>query len=149
MTVTHRFANYIPAYRMACLALFDANCPDFFAQNERADYEAFLDQIVTGYFVCIMDDSVVGAFGMSEVEVAERRRLTWIMLAAAAQGSGIGRTMVAEVMAAARSTGASALDIAASHRSASFFARFGAREIRRIENGWGTGMHRIDMEILL
>jgi hypothetical protein len=37
--------------------------------------------------------------------------------------------------------------IAASHRSAPFFARFGAETVRETPDGWGPGMHRIDMEL--
>ena len=42
-----------------------------------------------------------------------------------------------------------AIDIAASHLSASFFKKFGAIELNKIPNGWGENMHRIDMEMNL
>jgi hypothetical protein len=45
-----------------------------------------------------------------------------------------------------RSTGVT-LRISASHKSAPFFAKFGARERDRIPNGWGPGMHRVEMEL--
>ena len=41
------------------------------------------------------------------------------------------------------------IDIAASHLSAPFFAKFGAMIIKEIKDGWGLNMHRIDMELLL
>jgi hypothetical protein len=41
------------------------------------------------------------------------------------------------------------LDVAASQHSAPFFARFGARELARTDDGWGPGMHRVDMELPL
>jgi hypothetical protein len=41
------------------------------------------------------------------------------------------------------------VDIAASQKSAAFFARFGAVTLKVVDNGWGTGMHRIDMELPL
>ena len=37
--------------------------------------------------------------------------------------------------------------LSTSQHSADFFEQFGAYETSRIENGWGVGMHRIDMEI--
>jgi hypothetical protein len=37
------------------------------------------------------------------------------------------------------------LHIAASHKSAPFFAKFGAQELTTIVNGWGPAMHRVDM----
>lgn len=39
--------------------------------------------------------------------------------------------------------------ISASQHSAPFFARFGAVQKSFLENGWGPGMHRIEMEIAL
>ena len=43
-----QFRAYQPADREACLALFDENCPAFFAPNEREDYEAFLRDLELG-----------------------------------------------------------------------------------------------------
>jgi hypothetical protein len=37
--------------------------------------------------------------------------------------------------------------ISASQVSAPFFARCGARELSRVRDGWGPGMHRVEMEI--
>ena len=39
------------------------------------------------------------------------------------------------------------VSIAASHKSAPFFARFGARIVETTPDGWGPGMHRVDMEL--
>ena len=41
------------------------------------------------------------------------------------------------------------IDIAASHLSAPFFKKFGAIEIKIIEDGWGKGMHRVNMKLKL
>ena len=53
--MTLQFAPYADGDREACLALFDANCPTFFAPNERADYAAFLDQCPPDYQVCRLE----------------------------------------------------------------------------------------------
>ena len=37
----------------ACLAIFDLNCPAFFAPGERADYAAFLSGADATYEVCL------------------------------------------------------------------------------------------------
>ena len=42
-----------------------------------------------------------------------------------------------------------AIDIAASHLSAPFFTKFGASTLSETPNGWGQGMHKVDMEIVL
>jgi diadenosine tetraphosphate (Ap4A) HIT family hydrolase len=69
------------------------------------------------------------------------------MVARDVQGGGVGRAIMADVMRHATALGAQWVDIAASHKSAPFFARFGAREQSRTLDGWGLGMHRVDMEL--
>lgn len=131
----------------ACLALFDANCPAFFAPNERADYLRFLDGKTAHYRVCLIGDRVVGAFGVLPDE-PQGLALRWILLSPDLQGQGLGRMIMAQVAELIRAHGATSLYIGASHRSAPFFAKFGARETARTPDGWGPGMHRVDMTLL-
>lgn len=132
----------------ACLALFDRNCPAFFAQCERAAYADFLRGADARYRVCLADGEVAGAFGVFASERG-RARLHWILIDPAWQGRRIGRAMMIAAVDIARRDNAAALDIAASHISAPFFARFGARSIAFAKDGWGPGMHRVDMELQL
>lgn len=141
--MTPDFRDYLPGDAEACLALFDANCPCFFAPGERADYAAYLDR-VSAYRVCMTDGVVSGAFGVAP-GLPGRADLNWILIDPALHGVGIGRAMMLAAMADAHGRGATALDIAASQHSAPFFARFGARELSHVPDGWGPGMHRIDM----
>lgn len=129
-----------------CLGLFDANCPEFFAPDERADYSRFLAARPIGYELCLLDGEVAGAFGLIGGSAA-RRRLNWIMLNPKFHGFGAGRAIMERVVALAASEAVESVDIAASHKSAPFFARFGAVTLKVIENGWGAGMHRVDMEL--
>jgi len=135
------FRRYVTSDRERCLEIFDANCPDFFAPNERAEYEAFLDQVLDGYRVCVVDGSVVGAFGMID---EPGWHLHWIMVDPEAQGLGIGRTIMTRVSEIGDGRPVS---IGASQKSAPFFARFGARVVETTPDGWGAGMHRVDMEL--
>ena len=144
-----QFVPYAPAHHDACLALFDENCPTYFAANERAEYAEFLERLPRGYQVVMHAGQIVAAFGLLHHGLAGRRRLNWILVGRGAQGRGIGAAMMQEARRAAQAAGATVIEIAASHRSAPFFARFGAREIRRTEDGWGAGMHRVDMELRL
>jgi GNAT superfamily N-acetyltransferase len=140
-----RFRPYSGADRETCLKLFDANCPEYFAPNERADYQRFLDAGSRGYELCLIDEKIAGAFGLMG-NGASRRSLNWIMLDPQFQGLGAGRAIMERIAALAASEGLKAVDIAASHKSAPFFSRFGAVTTRVTENGWGPGMHRVDME---
>jgi GNAT superfamily N-acetyltransferase len=141
-----RFEAYRPQWRAACLALFDANCPDYFTPGERADLERFLAEVGTGYVVCLDGDAVVGAYGLFGRTDSDRAALRWIMIAPAAQGAGLGRAIMAKVEQAARAAGATVVDIATSQKTAAFFDRIGAHALGEIADGWGPGLHRIDME---
>lgn len=145
--MTSGFRAYTPEDAEACLALFDANCPRFFAPGERADYAAYLDR-VSAYRMCLTDGVVSGAFGVAP-GLSGRAHLNWILIDPASQGMGIGRAMMRVAIDEARALGAGILDIAASQHSAPFFARFGARELAHMPDGWGPGMHRIDMELTM
>lgn len=127
-----------------CLAIFDRNCPEFFAPNERADYAAFLARGPEGYEVCSRGDSLIGAVGLLTGN-ASRARIEWILLDPCAKGTGVGAAMMHRAIGRARCAGATQIDIAASHLSAPFFAKFGARTTCVLPYGWGAGMHRHDM----
>jgi len=146
--VTIAVRGYAAGDTAACLALFDRNCPTYFAPNERADFAAYLAAWAPDYRVCERGGAVVAAFGVA-IGSAGRARLNWIMVDPAAHGGGIGAAILAEARQAARRAGAEVIDIAASHLSAPFFARFEAQEAGRVEDGWGPGMHRVDMVLEL
>lgn len=143
MDASVSFRDYRDRDRPACMGLFDANCPAFFAPNEREDYAGFLRRCLPGYRVCERAGRVVGAWGRFGGD------LNWILLDPSAQGLGIGSAIIDEVVDAARAAGLDTLRIAASHRSAPFFARFGAQAVAETVDGWGPGMHRIDMRLAL
>lgn len=139
------FRPYAPSDEAACCAILEANTPEFFAPNEYADFCAFLKDQPVNYQVCELEDQIVGAFGLAPS--GNTASLNWIMLSPEAQGKGVGRAMMEWAIDYCRRERLTRMAIAASHRSAPFFARFGAIEIRRTEHGWGPDMHRIDMEL--
>ncbi len=141
------FRPYQDADREICLRIFDENCPAFFAPNERSDYERFLAEKGAEYQLCALDDRVVGAYGLCP-DGRNRLALRWMLLSPRVQRRGLGSTIMARVLGEARRTGA-ALRISASNKSAPFFARFGAVERSTIPDGWGPGMHRVEMELQL
>ncbi len=142
------FRSFAESDRDACLRLFDGNCPTHFAINERADYQTFMSEKPGDYQVCLLDDELVGAYGVLS-EGPTSLALRWILVSNQHQGSGLGRAIMERVSDRLRNSGAGArLYIGASHISAPFFARFGATETGRIPDGWGPGMHRIDMELV-
>ena len=145
MTEYH-LSTYSSEHYDACLALFDANCPEFFAPNERSEYAEFLRRVNGEYLVCLNGANVLAAFGVVDENIAHRRRLNWIMVSPEHHGVGMGTIIMQQTEQLVRKARASIIDISASHKSAAFFARFGAKKIKHIENGWGPKIHRIEME---
>ena len=136
---------YTAADRAACLALFDANVPEFFAPNERTDFAAFLEAVPGDYRVCVEGAQVLGAFGVFKHD--GEGSLRWILIDPRRQKAGLGSWIMADVLRQMRELPLACVHIAASHKSAPFFARFGAQRMRETPDGWGPGMHRIDMEL--
>lgn len=142
-----RFRAFKENDRAACLKLFDQNCPEYFAPNERKGYMQFLTDGAQHYLVCQLAERVIGGYGLYPTDEGAST-LRWILLAPSAQGGGLGTLIMSRVIAAVRASGRSPLLIGASHKSAPFFARFGAAEISREKDGWGPGMHRVEMRLL-
>jgi GNAT superfamily N-acetyltransferase len=69
------------------------------------------------------------------------------MVSPSVHGKGIGRSMMHYVTELAGDENLTVIQIAASHLSAPFFRKFGARDLGLIPNGWGPGMDRVDMTI--
>ena len=105
--------------KSVCLKLFEANCPEFFAPNERVDYAEFLDASPLSYELCLVNGEVVGAFGLSENGL-QQSSLKWVLLNPNFQGMGIGSAIMNRISAVALQVGARLVKIAASHKSAPF-----------------------------
>jgi GNAT superfamily N-acetyltransferase len=142
-----QFRNYDNTLLEGCLNLFDANCPQFFAINERKDYLEFLQNQPMTYEVGFYGDQIAAVFGMSIDPMLKRGRISWIMVSPLFKGQGVGGVMMSRVKHLAGLKKIKVIDIAASHLSAPFFAKFGAKELKTIQDGWGPDMHRINMEL--
>ncbi len=143
------FKSYSSSDKERCLALFDSNCPEYFAPNERRDYENFLSSNPSGYEVCIGNKKIAGAFGLFKEENNNHCRLDSILLSPDAQGKGIGSIIMDRVVMQAKDFGVDRVFIATSHKADKFFKKKGAVKLSETKHGWGPDMHRIDMELHL
>jgi hypothetical protein len=140
------FRPYEAADRDRCLAIFDENCPEYFAPGERAGFAEFLDRSADDYCVCVLNGRVSGGYGLC-IEGKGVMSLRWILIARDAQRHGIGHVIMTRTLNGVKKLKAK-LAIAASQKSAPYFAKFGAKEIGTTPDGWGPGMHRVDMELV-
>ena len=128
------FRSYSKNDRHICLSIFDENCPKYFAPNERSDFERFLEQAPCGYELCILNGAIVGAYGLIG-SGSINQSLNWILLSARAQGIGLGSVIMSRVIDTASQKGLSTIDIAASHLSRDFFAKYGAITVSSKNDG--------------
>ena len=142
------FRPYCSSDNQTCTRIFDANCPEFFAPNEREEYQEFLECASEGYEVCEVDGEVLGAFGLFG-DGRKGKTLNWILLDAQSHGMGVGSKIMKRVIHSAGRSEAKRVSIAASQKSEPFFAKFGAISTSTTTDGWGPGMHRIDMVLPL
>jgi N-acetylglutamate synthase-like GNAT family acetyltransferase len=120
----------------------------YFAPNERAEYDAFLQHAPEGYEVCEAEGRILGAFGLFDSNENERR-LNWILVDPDSKGIGVGRNIMERVIKLTHTSKARLVNIAASQKSAAFFAHFGATVTLSTEDRWGPGLDRVDMVLPL
>lgn len=137
---------FAPADRAACLALFDSNVPEFFAPHERAEFEQWLND--PGEYFVLEDGGKVVACGGVWLDPARPQRsagLSWGMVARDVHRRGYGSRLLAFRLARLWALGAAEVHLDTSQHSAPFFARHGFQEVRRVADGFGPGLDRVDM----
>ena len=142
------FRNYKARDKTACLNLFDENCPEYFAPNERMDFEKFLDSSPRDYQVCMKGGIIIGVFGVFK-KAPRQSRLEWILISHNAQGVGLGTIIMEKARSLAYELDADVIHIATSHKAYKFFEKKGADKLSETKNGWGPDMHRIDMALYI
>lgn len=143
--IDYQILPYASKYRSQCLGVFSQNVPAFFAANEQQDFEQFLTGANEGYKVVLDSNSVIGCFGITDLEPHDSARISWIMVSPNYHRKGAGKVMMINCLSAAHEHNLNHINISASHLSAPFFEHYGAKATNYIENGWGQNMHRIDM----
>tara|TARA_Y100000385_G_scaffold168296_1_gene174298 strand:- start:203 stop:658 length:456 start_codon:yes stop_codon:yes gene_type:complete len=141
-----KFQKYIASKFEECLELFELNCPAYFAEEEREDYRKFLQHDKDIYLLGYENDSLACCFGITEHNI-DLCSLSWIMVQPNRHKNGFGNEMMSYFINYAKETIKKTALISTSQHANKFFEKYGAREIAFKENGWGRGMHKIDMRI--
>ena len=145
------FRAYQPRDYDACLALFQGNTPDFFAENEVAEYADFLERMPCPYFVVEDSGAVVGCGGIVIDEQEHRAGLAWGLVDRQRHRQGIGRyLLLARIDWLVRQHHEIAtVELDTSQHSYGFFAKEGFVTTKITENWYAQGMHRYDMRLKL
>lgn len=143
------FRPYTLDDRAACLALFAANTPNWFAPHEQEQYEAFLDDAPATYFVMRDDTGTVAGAGGIDVEASRRTAwLTWGMVDPARHGQGLGKVLLEHRLELLRANlNIARVCIDSSQLTAPFYEKYGFKTQRIIPDGYAKGLHRHEMEL--
>lgn len=147
--MTFTFTPYTPAERDACLALFDANTPNWFAPFEREQYASFLDEEPGAYFVMRDAEGRVAGAGGIELEAGRGVGwLTWGMVDPARHGQGLGKALLEYRLEQLRANlHIRRVCIDTSQLAAPFYEKYGFVSQRIIPDGYTKGLHRHEMEL--
>lgn len=142
--------SYAPADRAACLAIFDGNTPRYFGVRERDEFAAFLDAPTCTYFVVVLDGSVVACGGYYVNSERREAGLCWGMVEIARQRTGIGRFLLLSRLVMLCDTAvADVVRLDTSQHSQGFFERLGFVADSVTRDGFGAGIDRVAMHLIL
>ena len=148
------FRPYGPADRQACLALLDANTPEFFGANERPDFEKFMDDLPGPYLVLLAGKRIIGCGGycIEDDSLPESdpdcrvARTTWGMVHPDYKGYGLGKLLFLHRRDMIKASGeADRVRVVTSQYIAPFFTKPEFREIRREKDVFAPGIDLVEL----
>lgn len=142
-----RVRDFEPEDRDRCLAIFDTNVPRFFRESERAEFQAYLDELPGPYLVLEDEHGViVGCGGYVVVQDEERVDLCWGMVRRHSQGRGLGRLLTrARLARAVGDRSVREVRLSTSQRTTGFYERLGFRTVSVETDGFAPGLDRCDL----
>jgi len=136
-----------------CLDTFKSNVPDFFSENEIADFEAFLDRLETGipktqFFVIEDEKRIVGCGGFGDKDNKNIISLAWGHIHKNEHKKGLGQQLLTYRLALIKQIYSQLpLLIDTTQFSYGFYKKNGFRLLKITKNYYTEGMHRYDMEL--
>lgn len=138
--------EYRPEDREGCLAVLDANTPEYFAPEERAAFETFLEDVPGTYLVLVDENRIIGCGGYIPVPDTREAHTSWGMVHPDYKGHGLGKRLFqARIDAVKARQDANRIRVITSPMTASFFVPFGFRETRREKDGNAPGIDLVEM----
>jgi N-acetylglutamate synthase-like GNAT family acetyltransferase len=138
--------------KQQCLDTFKSNVPDFFSENEIADFEAFLDRLETGipktqFFVIEDENRIVGCGGFGDKDNKNIISLAWGHIHKNEHKKGLGQQLLTYRLALIKQLFPQlTLTIDTTQFSYGFYEKNGFRLLKITENYYTEGMYRYDME---
>jgi hypothetical protein len=142
--------SYDVADRADCLRVFDSNAPYYLLPEERIQFEQFLDRLPGPYFVILDDDDLVACGGYATGRVSGDADVCWTMVRRDQHRHGVGNFLMTTCVAGILTTeNIQAARLETSQHTRTFFERWGFKAMEVVPGGFGPGLDRIEMRVVL
>ncbi len=140
---------YRSVYKKDLLRLFDLCSPQYFALEERDDFEYYLDHEIEDYFI-IRDNAILcGCGGINYPDHNEYAILSWDIIHPDFQGKGLGRKLVNHRLDHVTQKSFSKLRVRTSQFACEFYGKFGFALNEVKKDYWSDGYDLYDMFLTL
>ena len=144
------FSEYHSVDFNACIELFKSNCPSYFAEQELADFEAFLLDLPGPYLVLLNNKEIIGCGGYAFNQADGSADLCWGMIHKDFHQQGFGKALLQERLTRIKMNP----DIAFIHLNTCqltdvFFEKSGFSTEKVTKDGFATGLDRYDMKAII
>jgi N-acetylglutamate synthase-like GNAT family acetyltransferase len=141
--------NYHPDDKATLLLVFDLNCPQYFAPEERSDLQTYLDTESEDYFVVECDNKVVDCGGINIQKDKNKGVLSWDIIHPDYQKRGIGKALVAFRVERLKKTHlVEEIGVRTSQFTDQFYAKCGFELQEVVKDYWSPGYDLYDMKYI-
>ena len=145
-----RISLYSPQNFETCREVFLSNTPKFFGKHEVKDFEYFLNNQVDENFWCLFYNERVVACGGFYLKNEDTGRLCYGIVHNDFHKRGIGRHLAYfRLKKLVQISTVKKIEIGTSQFNPAFFNKFGFELIESIEDGYGKGINRCNMQLNL
>lgn len=149
-------STYLPQHKKALIKIFESNIPLYFAQEELAYFDNFLDKDETHrgeYYVILNDDLIIGCGGIALNEPTKYTNkphviMTWGMVDSAHHKKGYGKLLLLHRIKQAKEN---FLDIkialGTTQHTVSFFEKYGFKTVAYEKSHWSKDLDLYQMEL--
>lgn len=136
---------YQPTDLKEVMDIFLMNVPDYFAPEEQAELERYLDENSEHYFVYLEEQKIVGAGGYNCLP--PQGRISWYFIHPDYQGRGIGRALAQHALEGLKQhKDIDQIIVRTSQHAWPFFKKLGFDLIKKEKNFWAPGFDLYEME---
>lgn len=147
MKVPIQIRKYIKDDKTTLLHLLELNTPQYFAVEEKSDFEHYLDNEIDNYFVVVYQSTIVGCGGINFFEDKTIGRISWDIVHPDYQGKSIGKQLLEfRIEKLKTEKNLQKIIVRTSQVAYSFYRKFGFEVVEIVADYWAEGFDLYLME---